>query len=259
MKEDGFWALVDTIRRIRKECPWDREQDHHSIRKYLLEECFEAAEAIDEGDSSKLKEELGDILIQVIFHSILAEEVGAFKLEEVLKETKEKLIRRHPHVFGGKNLSKGEEVLRQWEEIKEEEGRESVLAGVPRSLPALLRAYRVTEKARVVGFDWESAKEVWQKVIEELGELKKAMRNQERVEEEMGDVLFVLVNLSRHLGIDPEAALQKSTERFIKRFFYIEEKAKEKGLNLRDMSIGEMDALWEKAKEGEENEKRDSG
>jgi len=257
---DEFQALVDTIRAVRKGCPWDREQTHTSIRKYLLEECFEAAEAIDEGDSSKLREELGDVLIQVIFHSILAEEEGAFKLEDVLRETREKLIRRHPHVFGDRKLSKGEEVLRQWEEIKKGEGRESVLAGVPKSLPALLRAYRVTEKARAVGFDWEDAEEVWGKVKEELGELKEAMRDGKNLEEEMGDALFALVNLSRHLGIDPDSALQKATERFIKRFSYIEERAKEKGLNLQSMTLEEMDALWEEAKEEERvNEERNSG
>ncbi len=257
MKE--FRSLVNTIKRIRKECPWDREQTHSSIRKYLLEECFEAAEAIDEVNDPKLKEELGDILIQVIFHSILAEERGAFKLEEVLGETREKLIRRHPHVFGGRNLHSGEEVLRQWEEIKEKEGRKSVLSGVPRLLPALLRAYRITEKARAVGFDWEDAGGVWGKIEEELKELREAAREGKNLEEEIGDVLFALVNLSRHLGIDPESALQKATDRFVRRFSYIEEKTQKSGVNLRDMSLREMDILWEEAKEEEGDEERDSG
>lgn len=254
---DEFENLVETIKKIRKECPWDREQTHISIRKYLLEECFETAEAIDEADDTKLKEELGDILIQVIFHSIIAEERGAFRLEDVLRETREKLIRRHPHVFGERNLSTGEEVLRQWEEIKEEEGRKSVLSGVPKTLPALLRAYRVTEKAKAVGFDWENAMQVWEKIEEELRELREAVGKNNHLEEEIGDVFFVLVNLSRHLGVDPESALHKATERFVKRFSYIEEKAKEKGMNLRDMSLKEMDELWEEAK-GEEDEERNS-
>lgn len=258
MSKEEFERLVDTIRRIRKECPWDREQTHSSIRKYLLEECFETAEAIDERDDGKLREELGDVLIQVIFHSIIAEERGAFTLEDVLRETREKLIRRHPHVFGEKNLNTGEEVLKQWERIKDEEGRESVLGGVPRSLPALLRAYRVTEKARAVGFDWENASEVWNKVREELEELEEAVEENYNLEEEIGDVFFALVNLSRHLGVDPESALQKATERFIKRFSYIEEKAKENGVNLQDMSLGEMDSLWEEAKGKEGNEERNS-
>jgi len=256
MEGEEFVQLVETIRRIRKECPWDREQTHESLRKYLIEECFEAAEAIDGKNPKALKEELGDILIQVIFHSILAEEEGAFTLSDVLKETREKLIRRHPHVFGSRNLQTGEEVLKQWEEIKNEEGRDSVLAGVPNDLPALLKAYRITEKAKAVGFDWEKAEDVWAKVEEELGELREAMEKKEGLEEEMGDILFVLVNLSRHLGIDPESALRKATGRFIERFSQIEARAKEKGVNLKDMSLEEMDEIWEEAKR--RNEKGDS-
>ncbi|MBC7327357.1 nucleoside triphosphate pyrophosphohydrolase [bacterium] len=256
MKEE-FVRLVETVKRVREKCPWDREQTHQSIRKYLLEECYETAEAIDENDKGKLKEELGDVLIQVIFHSILAEEEGAFSLDEVLKNTTEKLIRRHPHVFGGKKVSDSQAVLKQWEEIKNEEGRESVLSGVPRFLPALLRAYRVTEKAKTVGFDWSNVEEVWAKLQEELQELREAINNKKNLEEEMGDVLFALVNLSRHLRIDPEAALQKATERFINRFSYIEEKAKEKGLKLKDMTLAEMDRWWEEAK-GWEDEKGNS-
>jgi MazG family protein len=256
MEGEEFVQLVETIRRIRKECPWDREQTHESLRKYLIEECFEAAEAIDSKNPKALKEELGDILIQVIFHSILAEEGGSFTLSDVLKETREKLIRRHPHVFGSRNLQTGEEVLKQWEEIKNEEGRDSVLAGVPNDLPALLKAYRITEKAKAVGFDWEKAEDVWAKVEEELGELREAMEKKEGLEEEMGDILFVLVNLSRHLGIDPESALRKATGRFIERFSQIEARAKEKGVNLKDMSLEEMDEIWEEAKR--RNEKGDS-
>ncbi|MGC9003908.1 MAG: nucleoside triphosphate pyrophosphohydrolase [bacterium] len=253
MEEEEFKKLVETIRKIRKECPWDREQTHESMRKYLMEECFEVAEAIDSGDDKKLKEELGDLLIQVIFHSILAEEKEVFCLVDVLKETREKLVRRHPHVFGGKDIRTGQEVLMQWEEIKNEEGRESVLAGVPKDMPALLKAYRITEKAGVVGFDWKGVEDVWGKVVEEIGELRKAIDTKEGVEEEMGDVLFVLVNLSRHLGIDPEGALQKATERFRTRFSLIEKKAKERGINLREMSLKEMDEIWEEAKrKGEE-------
>jgi MazG family protein len=248
MEGEEFVQLVETIRRIRRECPWDKEQTHESLRKYLIEECFEAAEAIDKKDPKRLKEELGDILIQVIFHSILAEEEGSFKLSDVLKETKEKLIRRHPHVFGSRNLQTGEEVLKQWEEIKNEEGRDSVLAGVPRDLPALLKAYRITEKAKAVGFDWERAEDVWMKVEEEIGELKEAIDKKERVEEEIGDIMFVLVNLSRHLGIDPESALRKATGRFIERFSQIEARAREKGISLEEMSLEEMDDIWEEAK-----------
>jgi len=252
MEGEEFLRLVETIRRIRRECPWDREQTHESLRKYLIEECFEAAEAIDSGNYRGLKEELGDILIQVIFHSILAEEKGSFKLSDVLRETREKLIRRHPHVFGSRNLQTGEEVLKQWEEIKNEEGRDSVLAGVPKDLPALLKAYRITEKAKAVGFDWEKAEDVWLKVQEEMIELREAMDKREGVEEEIGDFLFAIVNLSRHLGIDPESALRKATRRFIERFSRIEAKAKEKGISLEDMSLEEMDEIWEEAKRKDE-------
>jgi MazG family protein len=252
MEGEEFLRLVETIRRIRRECPWDREQTHESLRKYLIEECFEAAEAIDSGNYRGLKEELGDILIQVIFHSILAEEKGSFKLSDVLRETREKLIRRHPHVFGSRNLQTGEEVLKQWEEIKNEEGRDSVLAGVPKDLPALLKAYRITEKAKAVGFDWEKAEDVWLKVQEEMIELREAMDKREGVEEEIGDFLFAIVNLSRHLGIDPESALRKATRRFIERFSRIEAKAKEKGISLEDMSLDEMDEIWEEAKRKDE-------
>jgi len=252
MEGEEFLRLVETIRRIRRECPWDREQTHESLRKYLIEECFEAAEAIDNGNYRGLKEELGDILIQVIFHSILAEEKGSFKLSDVLRETREKLIRRHPHVFGSRNLQTGEEVLKQWEEIKNEEGRDSVLAGVPKDLPALLKAYRITEKAKAVGFDWEKAEDVWLKVQEEMIELREAMDKREGVEEEIGDFLFAIVNLSRHLGIDPESALRKATRRFIERFSRIEAKAKEKGISLEDMSLDEMDEIWEEAKRKDE-------
>ena len=253
MEGEEFNQLFEVIWRIRRDCPWDKEQTHESIRKYLIEECFEAAEAIDNKDPGRLKEELGDILIQVIFHSILAEEEGSFRLTDVLQETREKLIRRHPHVFGNKNLQTGEEVLKQWEEIKNKEGRDSVLAGVPKDLPSLLRAYRITEKAKAVGFDWEGAEDVWMKVEEEMGELKEAIDKKEGMEEEIGDVLFALVNLSRHLGIDPEAALRKAIRRFTERFSKIEERAKEKGVSLEEMSLEEMDDIWEEAKGNNED------
>ncbi len=249
MIEEQFKELVETIREVRRKCPWDREQTHSSMRKYLIEECYEAVEAIDKGDLLQLREELGDLLIHIVFHSLIAEEEGAFTLEELLTMTKNKLIRRHPHVFGDKKLETGEQVLKQWEEIKNHEGRRSVLSGLPKSLPALVKAYRITEKAGAVGFDWEKPEEVIPKIEEEWGELRSALASGEGIEEEMGDLLFAIVNLCRHLKIDPESALEKTIERFIQRFGEIEKRAEEEGKSLQEMTLEEMDTLWEEAKE----------
>lgn len=252
-----FAELVEIMARLRGEngCPWDREQTAESIKPYLIEETYEVLEAIDEQDPAKLKEELGDLLLQVVFHAQMAEEVGAFGITEVLASINEKLRRRHPHVFGDVTAETAQEVLFNWEQIKHGErekaqGQASVLDGVPRELPALLRAHRLQEKAARVGFDWKEATEVLRKVEEELDEFRAALEGQasDRMEAELGDLLFALVNLSRFLAVNPEEALHKTIARFIGRFRYIEEELARRGRSLRQASLEEMDALWAEAK-----------
>jgi tetrapyrrole methylase family protein/MazG family protein len=248
---------VDIMARLRGEdgCPWDREQTSESIKPYLVEETYEVLEAIDEQDPAKLKEELGDLMLQIVFHAQMAEEAGAFTVRDVLAAINDKLVRRHPHVFGDVKADTAQEVLFNWEQIKQterrrEKGQASLLDGVPRELPALLRAHRLQEKASRVGFDWQEAQEVFRKVEEELAELRAAMQGQaaERVEAELGDLLFALVNLSRFLAVNPEEALRKTIARFIARFRYIEEELARRGRSLRQASLEEMDALWAEAK-----------
>ena len=255
--DELFTELLEIMARLRGEngCPWDRDQTHESIKPYLVEEAYEVLEAIDEQDLAKLKEELGDLLLQIVFHAQMAEEAGAFSMRHVLAAINEKLIRRHPHVFGQRKAETAQEVLFNWEQIKQTERRKwndraSVLDGVPRELPALLRAHRLQEKASRVGFDWTEAQEVFRKVEEELAELRAAMdgREADRVEAELGDLLFALVNLSRFLAVNPEEALRKTIARFIARFRYIEEELSRRGRSLRQATLEEMDALWAEAK-----------
>lgn len=249
---EEFGRLVEVVARLRRECPWDRKQTHESIRPYLIEEAYEVAEAIGSGDDGELKEELGDLLLQVVFHARMAEERGAFSVGDVVKDLVEKLVRRHPHVFGEVEVEDAEEVLERWEEIKKKEGRESLLDGVPRSLPALLRARRVQEKASKVGFDWERAEGALGKLGEELGELEDAMRSGDRgrAEEELGDLLFSVVNLSRFLGLDPEWALHKAVDKFVARFKKVEEELAERGKDPREATLEEMDRIWDETKAG---------
>ena len=254
----SFVGLVKIMARLRGEggCPWDREQTPETIKPYLIEETYEVLEAIDEQDPEKLKEELGDLMLQVVFHARMAEETGAFAIGDVLAAINDKLIRRHPHVFGDRKAETAQEVLFNWEQIKQterrpEKGQASLLDGVPREMPALLRAHRLQEKASRVGFDWKEAQEVFRKVEEELAELRAAMEGQaeDRVEAELGDLLFALVNLSRFLAVNPEEALRKTIARFIARFRYIEEELARRGRSLRQATLEEMDALWAEAKE----------
>jgi tetrapyrrole methylase family protein/MazG family protein len=256
--EELFGELVQIMARLRGEggCPWDREQTHESIKPYLTEETYEVLEAIDDGDPEKLREELGDLLLQVVFHARMAEETGAFDLRHVIAGIAEKLRRRHPHVFGTGKADTAQEVLFNWEQIKQRERREahgsaSALDGVPRELPALLRAHRLQEKASRVGFDWKEVREVYGKVEEELAELRAAMESREplRAEAELGDLLFALVNLSRFIAVNPEEALRKTIARFIARFRYIEQSLADQGTSLRDASLAQMDALWSEAKQ----------
>ena len=254
---DRFGELVQIMARLRGEngCPWDREQTHASIKPYLLEETYEVLESIDENDPAKLEEELGDLALQIVFHAQMADEAGLFTIADVLRGINEKLRRRHPHIFGDVKADTAQEVLFNWEQIKKVErekaqGRASLLDGVPRELPALLRAHRLQEKASRVGFDWNEARQVFQKVEEELAELRAAMESEQpdRMEAELGDLLFSLVNLGRFIAVNPEDALRKTIARFIARFQYIEEELARRGTTPGQVTLEEMDALWDEAK-----------
>ena len=254
---DRFGELVQIMARLRGEngCPWDREQTHASIKPYLLEETYEVLESIDENDPAKLEEELGDLALQIVFHAQMADEAGLFTIADVLRGINEKLRRRHPHIFGDVKADTAQEVLFNWEQIKKVErekaqGRASLLDGVPRELPALLRAHRLQEKASRVGFDWNEARQVFQKVEEELAELRAAMESEQpdRMEAELGDLLFSLVNLGRFIAVNPEDALRKTIARFIARFQYIEEELARRGTAPGQVTLKEMDALWAEAK-----------
>jgi len=248
--EKLFEDYIAIIRRLRKECPWDREQTHQSIRHSLIEEAYEVVESIDDNDLPALKGELGDLLLHVAMHSVMAEEEKEFTMDEVLKASMEKLIRRHPHVFGNTKVSGAQEVKANWEKLKMAEGRTSMLEGVPKELPALLRAYRLQEKASKVGFDWKKKSDVWKKVKEEIQELQSAEKseNKAEIENELGDLLFALVNYSRFLHQNPEIALRKSVDKFTKRFHGIERELKTQGKKIEHATLEEMDEIWNKHK-----------
>jgi XTP/dITP diphosphohydrolase len=249
----AFENLVDVVRKLRVECPWDKEQTHESLRYALIEEAYEVVESIDDKNLEELRKELGDLLLHVVYHSTIAEDNGEFTLPSVIQNATDKLIRRHPHVFGNAVVSGPEEVKENWEKIKLSEGRESIVDGVPRELPALLRAFRVQDKASKVGFDWEKKEDVWKKVKEEVSELHaEATRgNHERTEDEFGDLLFAIVNYARFLHVNPEYALRRTIDKFIERFQFIETKLKEQGKDITKTSLEEMDRLWEEAKKSE--------
>jgi len=251
MKE--FNEFVDIVKRLRKECPWDREQTHESLRRCLLEETYEVLDAIDNSDMDELRKELGDVLLQVVFHSVMAEEKNIFNIEDVISQEMEKLIYRHPHVFGDIKVKGKEEVLTNWESLKMKEGREYVLDGIPKELPALFKAYRVQEKVAKVGFDWKEQKPVYDKILEEISELKEAIDSDiaEDIEMEFGDVLFAIVNYARFIHINPEDALRKTIDKFSRRFRKIEDFAKENNYELTNMTLEEMDKIWEEAKKEE--------
>lgn len=253
--QNRFDRLMDIMRRLRAPggCPWDAEQSHESLKRYLLEEAYEVIEAIDGNDSAHLKEELGDLLLQPVFHAAIAEENGDFTMDEVLEAISEKLVRRHPHVFGDEVIESSAAQVENWEKIKTQEKgveRKSALSGIPPHLPALMQAHKITEKAARVGFDWEHTDQVYGKVMEELHEFEEAMLagDQKEMESELGDLLFAIVNLGRFLSIDPEDALRKTIQRFTKRFSHIEETLHARGEGLQDATLEEMDLLWEEAK-----------
>ncbi|RMF98002.1 MAG: nucleoside triphosphate pyrophosphohydrolase [Candidatus Schekmanbacteria bacterium] len=251
-----FEKTVEIMKRLRAPdgCPWDREQTRESLKPYLIEEAYEVLEAIDNGEANKLKEELGDLLLQTVFHAQIAEEEGKFTIKDVLQYLNEKLIRRHPHVFDEKKVDSAKEVLSNWEEIKRQEGNnknnKSILSSIPKSLPALLYAYTLQKRAARVGFDWDSVEGAMDKLDEELSEFKKAMKSGSKgeLEDEIGDILFSLVNVCRFYKLHPEEALKKTCLKFVKRFRFIEEKAKERGKKIENMTLEEMDNLWEESK-----------
>jgi tetrapyrrole methylase family protein/MazG family protein len=250
---NDLYRLVEVMKRLRSEhgCPWDREQNHETLKPYLLEEAYEVLNAIDSKDDTHLMEELGDLLLQIVFHAQLAAEEGRFTIDDVARSIVNKLVRRHPHVFSDVKVKNAQEVLKNWEQIKKDEGKKSVLDGIPEHLPALLKARRVQEKAKRVGFDWDSVDGVVEKLVEEIKELIEAVGKGkvQDAEEEFGDILFSLVNISRFLGIDAEDSLRKTINKFMKRFYYIEEKVKKKGNKpLGDYTLKELDGLWEEAK-----------
>jgi MazG family protein len=248
--------LVDITRRLRAPggCPWDREQTLLSLRTHLIEEAYEVLEAIDSGDRNHLREELGDLLFQILFQAQIASEEGAFDLEAVAAGIADKLVARHPHVFGDGRVDSAGEALQQWEALKDAERRgrgdgKGVLSGVPAHLPALLKAHRLAEKAGQFGFDWKDSEEVLIKVDEEMSELLRARAGEPgAVEEELGDLLFALASLARHLGVDSEAALQRANRKFTRRFEAVERRLRAQGRSWESMSDGELDALWEEAK-----------
>ncbi|MCE1226881.1 MAG: nucleoside triphosphate pyrophosphohydrolase [Geobacteraceae bacterium] len=256
---EHFRQIMTIMRRLRAPggCPWDAEQTHESLKRYLLEESYEVLEAIDKGSDELLKEELGDLLLQPVFHAAIAEERGAFTMDDILSTLADKLIRRHPHVFGDQEIKDSEAQIANWEKIKKEEKgdeRRSALSGIPPHLPALMKAHKISEKASRVGFDWEHVDQVMAKVIEELHEFEEAMaqKRQDRMEAELGDLLFAIVNLGRFLSLDPEEALRKTIARFQSRFSHIEDRLHATGRHLQDASLDEMEALWVEAKARED-------
>jgi len=248
-----FDALVEIIARLRAPdgCPWDRKQTHASLRANLLSECYEVLEALDEGDSDKLRDELGDLLMQIVLHAQIAREAGEFETGDVIQNINAKLIHRHPHVFGSKKVKDAEEVMHNWEELKEEEREPgaSIMQSVPGEMPALGYSQEVQRRAAHVGFDWEDIDGIIEKLAEEVGEFQRA-ESQEEKASEFGDLLFTLANIALRMGIDSEAALRETNKRFYERFSYMEELCRKRGLKFAEMSFDEQNALWEEAKKG---------
>ncbi len=251
MDLDELIAIMSALRG-ENGCPWDKDQTRESLKPFIVEEAYEVLEAIDEKNPEAIKEELGDLLFQVVFQCQIAKERGEFKMADVIDKIGKKMIARHPHVFGDADYKTSAEVLVHWEEQKKREGkhRESLLDGVPKDLPSLLRAHRIQDRASRVGFDWQSVDDVMEKLEEELAEFREALRRkkEEEIEDELGDIFFVLVNVSRFVGINPEDALRKTISKFISRFRFIEMAASDMGRKLSDMTLAEMDALWDEAK-----------
>lgn len=251
-KMEAFGRLLDVMDRLRAECPWDREQTLESLRPNTIEEVYELSDAILSKQYSELKKELGDVLLHIVFYSKIGEEQGRFDVADVCHALCDKLIYRHPHIYGEVDARTTDEVLQNWEQLKQQEqgGNKTVLSGVPNSLPTLIKSYRIQDKARGVGFDWAERRDVWNKVREELGELEEALesKTQKEAEGELGDFLFSLINASRLYKLNPDNALEQTNQKFIRRFGYIERRAEELGRQLKSMTLEEMDALWDEAK-----------
>jgi len=252
MLSDSFLQLVQIMDDLREKCPWDKKQTIHTLRHLTIEETYELTDAITAEDWQGIREELGDVLLHILFYSKIGAEQGQFTLEDVLEGISKKLIHRHPHIYGDVKVADEEDVKRNWEQLKlkEGKGKKSVLEGVPKSLPSMVKATRIQEKAKQVGFEWENKEDVWKKVEEEIGELHEAITedDQEHIEEEFGDVLFSLINYARFLNVDAEGVLEKTNLKFIKRFQQMETLAGEKGKNLADLTLTEMDDIWNEVK-----------
>jgi len=250
MDNSGIGRLVNIMNELREKCPWDKKQTIHTLRQQTIEETFELADAITDKDWAGIKEELGDLLLHIIFYSKIAQEREQFSLQEVINAICEKLIKRHPHIYGNVIVNDDEDVKKNWEQIKLSEGKKSVLSGVPKSLPAMVKAMRLQEKAKQVGFEWETKEQVWDKIEEEKAELLGAVNsgNDAHIEEEAGDLFFSVINYVRFLNVDAENALEITNKKFIKRFTKMEETAAGKGHNLSNMTLEEMDAMWDEIK-----------
>lgn len=251
-KAEALAKVIETLDILRVECPWDRKQTNVSLRPNTIEEVYELCDALLASDNENIKKELGDVLLHILFYSKIGEEQDAFDIADVAEALNSKLIFRHPHVFGSVSAETAHDVEQNWEQIKlkEKGGNRTVLAGVPESLPSIVKAYRIQEKAANVGFDWENRRDVWNKVKEETAELETELEkaDTDKMEQELGDVLFSLINVARLYGINPDTALERTNKKFIKRFNYIEEMAEKEGKKLSDMTLGEMDRYWNKAK-----------
>ncbi|MDG1023160.1 MAG: nucleoside triphosphate pyrophosphohydrolase [Flavobacteriaceae bacterium] len=249
-KLEAFGRLLEVMDELREKCPWDQKQTFETLRHLTIEETYELGDAILNKDLNEIKKELGDLLLHIVFYAKLGSEEDAFDIADVTNDIIEKLIYRHPHIYGEVSVSDADEVKKNWEALKLSEGKQSVLEGVPQGLPALIKAQRMQEKAAGVGFDWNTKEQVWNKYMEELAELDQAMiqGDSEAIEAEFGDVLFSLINYARFLKINPESALERTNQKFIQRFQFIESQAKEQGSSIEKLSLDEMEALWQQAK-----------
>ncbi|MES2810932.1 MAG: nucleoside triphosphate pyrophosphohydrolase [Bacteroidota bacterium] len=247
---EAFGRLLDIMDELREKCPWDKKQTLESLRHLTIEETYELGDAILDNNLTEIKNELGDLLLHIAFYAKIGSEKNSFDIADVANDICEKLIHRHPHIYGDVVVADEEEVKRNWEKLKLKEGKKSVLEGVPKSLPALVKASRIQDKVKGVGFDWEEPHQVWDKVQEELEELQLEIKvgDQDKIESEFGDVLFSMINYARFLNVNPEDALERTNKKFIKRFTYLESKASDLGKNLSDMTLAEMDIFWEEAK-----------
>ena len=250
MAEQAFLRLVKIMNELREQCPWDKKQTIHSLRQLTIEETYELADAVTESNWKGIKEELGDLMLHIVFYAKIGSEQKQFELEEVINAVCDKLIARHPHIYGDVKVNNDEDVKQNWEKLKLKEGKKSVLSGVPKSLPSTVKAMRLQEKAKQVGFEWDNKEQVWDKVKEEMDELLEVINTneKERIEEEYGDLIFSLINYARFLDIDAENALEKTNKKFIARFTKMEEDAIGKGKSLHDMTLKEMDAIWNEIK-----------